>query len=178
MFRPRRRMKWWQVWFDWEAERGTLSQEKRPTDTNVRGKSQQLLQIYVGFTYDWWLRLIDRDWSIVVFSRTLKILENELLNLKFRNFISNLFTRKRSFGIYVILAFCPFILKFEINFDRFPQSCQHSYAVPGLSVVRVHVVGSWVVVFGCWLRLGPSPPCKDVKLPLRWEPLRGCGQPN
>ena len=46
------RMKWWQVCFDWEAERGTLSQEKRPTDTNVSGKSQQLSQIYVGFTYD------------------------------------------------------------------------------------------------------------------------------
>ena len=24
----------------------------------------------------------------------------------------------------------------------------------------------------------PSPPHKSVKLPLRWGPLRGCGQPN
>ena len=61
-FRPQRRMKWWQVWFDWEAERGTLSQEKRPTETNISGKSQQLSQIYVGFTYDWWLR----SWSIAI----------------------------------------------------------------------------------------------------------------
>ena len=26
--------------------------------------------------------------------------------------------------------------------------------------------------------MGPSPPRKSVKLPLRWGPLRGCGQPN
>ena len=40
------------VCFDWEAERETLSQEKRPTDTNVSEKYQQLSQIYIGFTYD------------------------------------------------------------------------------------------------------------------------------
>ena len=83
-------------------------------------------------------RLIDP----VVISITLTILENELLTFKFRNFILNLFPRKRSFGIYVILAFYLFILNLQINFDGFPQSCQPSYAVPGLSVVRVPVAGS------------------------------------
>ena len=62
LFWPRPQMKWWQVWFDWEAERGTLSQEKRPNDTHISGKSQQLSQIYVGFTYDWWLR----SWSFAI----------------------------------------------------------------------------------------------------------------
>ena len=71
-----------------------------------------------------------------------------------------------------------FILKFEM----FPPKGGTRYFVPArynsLSVVRVPVAGSWVVIFGCWLRVGPSPPRKSVKLPLRWEPLRGCGQPN
>ena len=40
------------------------------------------------------------------------------------------------------------------------------------------IAGSCVVIFGCWLRVDPSPPRKGVQLPLRLGPLRGCGQPN
>ena len=39
-------------------------------------------------------------------------------------------------------SFSLFILKFEINSDGFPQSCETSYDIPGLSVVRVPVAGS------------------------------------
>ena len=111
--------------------------------------------------------IVNRDfWSLPL---NLKILENEFLNWNFK-FLLNVVSEFTSFSL--------FILKFEINSDGFPQLCQRSYDIPGPSVVRLPVAGSWVVIFGCSLREGPSPPRKSVKLPLRWEPLRGCGQPN
>ena len=66
---------------------------------------------------DWWLRLIVRNWLIVVVSKTLTVLENEWLAFKFRSFILNLFPRKRSFGIYVILTF---YFKISNYFQRIP----------------------------------------------------------
>ena len=75
-------------------------------------------------------------------------------------------------------SFSLFIWKFETIYDEFPRLCYPSYVFTSLSYARVPVVGYTVVTIGCWLRVGPSPTRKGVKFPLRWGPLRGCGQPN
>ena len=113
-------------------------------------------------------------YHVVDVSKTLTILENKILNFKFWNSILIPFPVTCVIIVSEFTSFSVFLL-FKINSDGFLESCGTSYAVPGLSVIRLTAVSLQVVSFGYWLCVGPYPPRKSFKLPLRKDPNGDAG---